>query len=165
MKATPAEIDTHLATLRQTPLLITSIAEQMPEEQLRLQPLPTAWSLVDLLAHIHACAEVWGDDIERMLTLDSPKFTKPHPRKVMLSSRHQEPPFADSARAFATLREGLLSRLETLGLDQWERGATIDGRNHTIFTQTRRMALHEATHAEQIRDACRVIAGLEIPFT
>jgi hypothetical protein len=161
MKATAREIEVHVATLCQTPLLIGSVAERLCEEQLRVRPLPDGWSLVDLLAHLHACAEIWGDDIERMLTLEAPRFSKPHPRQVMGSDRHQLPSFAESARAFAVRREQLIARLRTLEPDQWERGATINGRGHTVFTHTRRMALHEAVHAEQIRELRRVIAGRE----
>src|SRR5215204_1703580 len=106
-----------LATVRRTPLLIGAIAEHLREEQLRARPRPNDWSLVELLAHLHACAEVWSDDIERMLALDAPSFEKPHPRQLM--RHHQVPPFAQSARAFAHLREQLLTRLQPLGSDQW----------------------------------------------
>jgi hypothetical protein len=33
---------------------------------------------------------------------------------------------------------------------EWSRGAMIRKRRHTIFSQARRMALHEVTHNEQI---------------
>jgi DinB superfamily len=157
VKATSQAIETHLATLRRTPLLIGAIAEHLLEEQLRARPRPNDWSLVELLAHLHACAEVWSDDIERMLALDAPSFKKPHPRQLM--RRHQVPTFAESARAFAHLREQLLARLQPLGSDQWERSSTINGRRHTVYTQTRRMALHEVAHDDQIRETCRLIAG------
>jgi hypothetical protein len=159
LKATSQEIAIHLATLRQTPLHISSVAEQLSEEQLRVRPLPKDWSLVDHLAHLLACAEIWGDDIERMLGLDTPRFEKPHPNNVM--RQHQMPPFAESARAFADLRTGLIARLQALDPNQWERSAIINGRHHTVYTQTRRTALHEAVHADQIREACRVRAELE----
>ena len=32
----------------------------------------------------------------------------------------------------------------------WSRGAMIKDRRHTVFSQARRMALHEVTHCEQI---------------
>ena len=95
-----------------------------------------------------------------MLALEVPAFSNPHPRTQM--RRHQVPPFTDTARAFADLRTGLLARLQPLEPDQWERSATINGRRHTVFTQTRRMALHEASHADQLRDTCRLIAGPQL---
>ena len=157
MKATSKEIATHLATLRQTPLLIGTVAEQLREEQLRARPGPKEWSLVEHLAHLHACAEIWSDDIERMLAHDTPMFEKPHPNTVM--TRHQTPPFVETTRAFTDLRERLIARLQTLAPDQWQRSAIINGRRHTVFTQTRRMALHEAAHTEQIREARKVMSG------
>ena len=47
MKATSQAIETHLATLRRTPLLIGAIAEHLREEQLRARPRPNDWSLVE----------------------------------------------------------------------------------------------------------------------
>lgn len=155
VKATSREIETHLATLRQTPILISSVAEQLREDRLRLRPDPKGWSLVDHLSHLLACAEIWSDDIEYMLEHDTPELTKPHPNKAM--PRHQLQQFAESARVFAALRERLIARLQSLGLDQWERSAIINGRRHTVYTQTRRMALHEADHAGQISEIWRAI--------
>jgi len=147
VKATPKEIATHLATLRQTPRLISSVAEQLPEDRLRTRPRPDHWSLVEHLAHLNSCAEIWSDDIERMVELDTPAYEKPHPNT--LKKRHQVPPFAESARAFTDLRDRLIALLQSLEPDQWERDAII---RHTVFSQTRRMALHEAVHADQMRD-------------
>ena len=157
MKAAAQEIQTHLSTLRRTPLLIGALADQLHEEQLRARPFPNDWSLVEQLAHLHACAEIWGDDIKGMLELDASSFEKPHPRRLM--RHYQVPPFAESARTFTELRERLLACLQPLRQDQWERSATINGRRHTVYTQTRRMALHEAAHVDQMRETWRIIAG------
>ena len=47
-------------------------------------------------------------------------------------------------------RENLLRVLHALPAADLERGAVILGRRHTVFTQARRMAKHEAEHMEQI---------------
>jgi hypothetical protein len=161
VRSAAPEIEAHLATLRQTPRVIDSVAERLTEQQLRLRIPSGAWSRVEVLAHLHACAVIWGDDIERMLAQDSPRFTKPHPRREMQSGRYLEPTFADSAHAYAVLRGRLIEILEPFGPEQWDRGATINGRGHTVYTHVRRLALHETAHAEQIRETCRVISELE----
>jgi hypothetical protein len=162
MKATPGEIETHLATLAETPGFIAEVCAGLGEAELRLAPVPGEWSLVELLAHLHACAEVWGDDIRMMLTCDAPRLHKPHPRQVMKQDRFLTPSFADSFIDFSSLRVRLLGELKSLDFDQWERGATINQRWHTVFTHARRMALHESVHREQFRQvrAC-VIAARE----
>ena len=65
--ATSQAIETHLSTLRRTPLLIGAIAEHPREEQLRARLRPNDWSLVELLAHLQACAEAAGYSVVREL--------------------------------------------------------------------------------------------------
>jgi len=40
--------------------------------------------------------------------------------------------------------------LKRLSVEDWSRAAIIKGREHTVFTQVRRMAMHENVHCEQI---------------
>ena len=42
--------------------------------------------------------------------------------------------------------------LMKLSFEDWSRGAMIEGRIHTVFTQTRRIAKHETQHCEQIEE-------------
>ena len=161
MRATTREIAAHLAMLWETPRIIVTVAEQASEAQARHRPSPGAWSLFEQLAHLRACAEIWGDDIERMLAQDEPKYAKPHPRRVMQSDRLVEPAFVASARVFADLGARLLALLKPLAQEQWERGAIIDRRHYTVYTQTRRMAMHEAAHAGQIRAIWQAAAECE----
>lgn len=47
-------------------------------------------------------------------------------------------------------RSKFLSRLVSLHLDEWGRIGVIKGKKHTVYSQARRMALHEFIHLEQI---------------
>jgi hypothetical protein len=67
MRSTPKDIATHLATLRETPVVFSNLAERLTETELRAKAEPKAWSFNEVLAHLSACAEVWGDDIEQIL--------------------------------------------------------------------------------------------------
>ena len=163
MKTSPAEIEIHLETLRQTPKVFARLAADFTETQLRLRPSPDEWSLQEILAHLHACAEVWGDDIERMIALDGTRFTKPHPRKVMVLERHTLPPFADAIVTFDALRKHQLTHLQELEIDYWDRGATINGRHHTVYSQVRRMALHEAVHIGQLDATAEIVRAISPP--
>jgi hypothetical protein len=59
--------------------------------------------------------------------------------------------FAVSFNAFVVQREDLLRTLRGLDTDAWERTGNIEGRNHSVFSQTRRMALHEIEHFSQFQ--------------
>ena len=85
-----------------------------------------------------------------MLTQDCP--TQPHlsPRTWIRKTDYLKLAFRDSLQAYSAQRKALLSTLNSLALDDWSRPATIKGRRHTVFTQARRMALHEAVHCDQI---------------
>jgi len=59
-------------------------------------------------------------------------------------------PFRESFQAFVAQRKKLLEVLRSLSFEDWSLAAIIKGRKHTVFTQTRRMALHEQVHCEHI---------------
>jgi hypothetical protein len=45
-----------------------------------------------------------------------------------------------------------LEKLQPLALKEWARSATIKERQHTVFSQARRLALHEEGHCGQIEE-------------
>ncbi|MBK8136161.1 MAG: DinB family protein [Chloroflexi bacterium] len=150
MKITPREIEAHLATLQSTPAVLSRVSSDLDDVRLRQRPQPGQWSLIELLAHLSACAEIWGDDIQEMLSCDIPTLTKPHPRGVMNEARFRERSFEGLLASFAALRDELLRVIVPLESAQWARSAMINGRPHTVFSQVRRMALHEASHYDQL---------------
>jgi hypothetical protein len=58
--------------------------------------------------------------------------------------------FQFSLLAYTRQRLALLETLRNLPPGDWSLQATIRGQTHTVFSQTRRMALHEADHWEQM---------------
>jgi hypothetical protein len=150
MKATLAEIEEVLQRLTETPDRIATTAEAMTAEQLQRRPDAKTWSANDILAHLRACADVWGETIESMLQEDEPTLRHISPRTYMKKSDYPALPFQESFQAFVKQRDDLLRTLTGLEFTDWSRGALIKDRRHTVFTQARRMALHEATHNEQI---------------
>ena len=153
MESTNDDIEILIETLEQTSILFASIAARFEDEELRRRPSPDEWSPRELLAHLHACAEVWGKDIDRMLAQDAPSYRNVHARKVMLLDRHVTPTFEEATRAFATLRTTFLETIRSLRPDQWERSAVIDRRPSTVYLHVKRMASHEVVHRAQIEAA------------
>jgi uncharacterized damage-inducible protein DinB len=150
MKVTQQEIELALRRLTETPGRLAATTEALNDEQLHQRPDEENWSANEILAHLRACADVWGETIAAMLQDNEPALKHLHPRTWQKETNYLEIPFRESFRDFVDQRRALLETLSDLSLADWSRGAIIKERRHTIFSQARRMALHEATHCEQI---------------
>jgi hypothetical protein len=64
---TASEMHLALAVLSDTPKQIARIARGCSAGQLHRRPAPDAWSARNIVAHLRACAEVWGRSIDRMI--------------------------------------------------------------------------------------------------
>jgi hypothetical protein len=150
MKATPSEIEKYLRIISETPQQIARAAKGLEEALLQFKPDGKSWSANDILAHLRSCADLWTHSIYAMLAENEPVFSDIDERKWAKVTRYDELSFADSLQVFSLQRENLLRVLKALSYEAWERSAIIFERKHTVFTQTRRMAKHEAEHCEQI---------------
>jgi len=150
MKATPVEIETFLDLLAESPRRIAATSTGIDDAHLQTKPDKKSWSANDILAHLRSCADVWGDSIDAMLAEENPTVPYRHPRQWIKKTDYPELPFQGSFRAFAAQRKKLLKVLISLSFEDWLRAAIIKGRGHTVFTQARRMALHEQVHCGQI---------------
>jgi hypothetical protein len=150
MEATPDDIDTYLKALARTPRQITSASRGLSQARLHFRSDENPWSANDILAHLRACADVWGKSIQGMLAEDRPTQRHLSPRTWIRKTDYPELAFRDSLQAYVAQRKALLGALKNLSFKDWSRSATIEGRRHTVFTQARRMALHEAVHCEQL---------------
>ena len=150
MKITASEITTYLQLLTETPRRIAKAVKRFDDARLQFKPDHNAWSVNDILAHLRSCADVWGDSIEAMLTEENPTVPYRHPRQWIKKTDYLQLSFQESFQAFVTQRRKLLKSLKSLSFEDWSRAAIIQGREHTVFTQARRMATHENVHCEQI---------------
>ena len=153
MKVMPDAIQEYLKLLDRTAHRITAITKHLDESRLQAKPAKGEWSANDILAHLRSCTDVWGDQIGKMLVEDRQNLPYLHPRQWVKKTNYREIPFHDSFRAFKAQRRKLLKILKELSIEAWSRSATIKGREHTIFTHVRRMALHEDRHCSEIEAA------------
>jgi hypothetical protein len=147
----PASIVT---LLRDNPGRIASLTADLTPAQLRAAPEPGAWSLTDILAHLRACADVWGDCIATMLAEDHPTIRAINPGAWIERTDYRDLEFTSSFSAFTAQRDDLLTTLEALSREQWERGATITGAGAPL-TRTARfyaqwLTRHERTHLREM---------------
>ena len=142
-----------LNLLSATPRRLASISQGVDDNRLYLKPEETAWSANDILAHLRACADVWGKSILAMIVQDHPTLRYVSPRTWIRKTNYLEQDFQESLQAFTQQRWELLKALKSA---DWSRGATFTGttrgREQTILSYVRRITDHEQEHCQQIED-------------
>ena len=150
-----SETDRTLRELSDTPKQIARIARGRSALQLHRKPAPDAWSARDIVAHLRACAEVWGRSIDRMLTEHHPTIRYVSPRGWIKRTNYLEQSFRDSLRELSQDRVGLIETLSALDANGWSRRATFtgttSGRDATVLGYARRIVDHELRHLDQLR--------------
>jgi hypothetical protein len=148
------EIESLLHLLAETPVRIKSAAEGAEHARLHSRPDENAWSMNDILAHLRACADVWGKSIQAMIGQDHPTLRYVSPRTWIRRKDYPDHEFGASLQAFSRQREDLLQALRSLGSEGWSRGATFTGttrgREQTVMSYAQRLAQHEKEHCEQM---------------
>ncbi len=94
-------IEQVLTLLTQTPPRITALTAGLVPAQLHAPPSPDEWSANDVLAHLRACADVWGNCIEAMIAQDTPTLRAVNPQAWIKKTDYLEQEFQPSLRAFA----------------------------------------------------------------
>lgn len=148
---TIAQIVTMLAA---APAHIAEHVLGLTEAQLSEAPAPGEWSALEVLAHLRACADVWGDCIVTIIQHDAPTIRAVNPRTWIERTDYREQAFRPSLQAFAVQRAELLAVLESLEPERWSRPATVVGAGtplqRTVQTYAQWMARHERPHLKQI---------------
>lgn len=143
-----------LALLHDNPGQIASRTGDLTPAQLRTAPELDAWSLTDILAHLRSCADVWGDCIATMLAEDHPTIRAINPGAWIERTDYRDLEFTSSFSAFTAQRDDLLTTLEALSREQWERSATITGAGapltRSVHFYAQWLARHERSHLREI---------------
>lgn len=149
------EIRSTLAVLSETARQIAWLARDHDDQQLHRKPTPEAWSAREIVAHLRACAEVWGASIDHMLKEDHPTIRYVSPRGWIKKTNDLEQGFHDLLREFSEKRDDLVETLRALDPANWARGATFtgttSGRTGTVLSYAKRIADHEVQHLDQLR--------------
>lgn len=151
MKSTPDDIEKILEILSETPRQLSALIAELEETHLYSKPGTKIWSVAEILGHLRSCADIWTFSIYTMLTEELPILPDINERKWAKVTSYARIPVALSLQAFTFQREELLHVLRALPFDGWQRIALIYERKYSVFSQARRMALHEQEHLEQIR--------------
>lgn len=156
-------IEQMLALLAAAPPRLAALTTDLAPAQLRTAPTPGEWSANEVLAHLRACADVWGGCIVAMLAEDKPTLRAVNPRTWMKRTDYLDLEFRPSLHAFATQRADLLALLEPLPPAGWSRAATVTGAGkvleRTVLSYARRLADHERPHVKQVE---RIVTTLRM---
>ena len=143
-----------LTLLAETPPRIAALTAGLAPARLHTTPNPDGWSANDVLAHLRACADVWGNCIVAMIAEDTPTLRAVNPRTWIKKTDYLALEFRPSLRSFATQRADLLAVLEPLPHEGWLRAATVTGAGkvleRTVLFYAQWLARHERPHVKQI---------------
>jgi hypothetical protein len=143
-----------LSLLAATPSRLAELTAAVEPERLRTAPKPDDWSANDVLAHLRACADVWGGCIATMLTEEHPTIRAVNPTTWIDKTDYRDLEFAPSLAAFAAQRADLLAVLRSLPPDDWSRSANVTGAGkalqRTVLSYAQWLARHERSHIKQI---------------
>ena len=158
-------IEQVLTLLAATPRRIAAPTADLAPAQLRTAPSLGEWSANDVLAHLRACADVWGSCIGAMIAEDRPTLRAVNPLTWIKRTDYLDLEFRPSLRSFATQRADLLALLEPLSPEGWSRAATVTGAGsvleRTVLFYARWMAGHERPHVKQVERIVTSMSCLE----
>ncbi len=143
-----------LTILGETPPRIAALTAGLLHTQLHSPPQHGEWSVNEVLAHLRACADVWGNCMMVIIAQDRPTLRAVNPTTWIKKTDYFEQEFQPSLHAFATQRTDLLEILVPLPIKSWSRAATVMGAGkvleRTVLAYAQRLASHERPHLKQI---------------
>ncbi len=162
MYVSQVETQNILGLLAATPPRIASLSQSVASGNLYFRPNPNSWSANDVLAHLRACADIWGKSILEMIAQDRPQLRYVSPRSWIRKTDYLELEFRESLKAFSAQRRELLRVLKGLAIKDWARTATFTGttkgREQTVFSYACRIGEHENKHCVQIETVLKLAA-------
>jgi DinB superfamily len=143
-----------LVLLEEVPRRITALTAGVAHARLHAEPNEGEWSANDVLAHLRACADVWGSSIVKMVSGNHPTLRAISPRTWIHKTDYPDCAFGPSFEAYRRQRAELLALLQPLSPEEWERGGTFTGAGRllerTVLSEASAIALHERPHVKQI---------------
>lgn len=149
-----------LELLTHAPLRIKEATRGLQTTQLHLRSDVDPWSVSDILAHLRACSDVWGDSICAMIVQDNPTLRYVSPRSRMRKSSYLEQDFDVALESFTQERQRLVMALADLDEAGWARRSVFIGtsprqRDQTVLSLSVRIVNHEQPHLDQIESLLR----------
>ncbi|HVH64391.1 MAG TPA: DinB family protein [Candidatus Acidoferrum sp.] len=142
------------------PRRIAELTASLSSVQLQTAPGFGGWSANEVLAHLRACADVWGGCIMKILAENRPTLKAVNPRTWINQTDYLDQSFQPSLQAFRRQRARLIAVLQPLGPEAWKRTAAVTGAGkpltRTVLFYADWLVRHERPHIRQIE---RIVSG------
>ncbi len=148
-------IEQVLTLLAENPPRIAELTVGLTAAQLHVAPNPGEWSLNDVLAHLRACCDVWGNYMMKIIATNR--------RAWIEKTNYRELDFKPSFRTYSKQRGDLLAVLEPLPPKSWFRAAIVTGMipeqvfERTVLYYADWLASHERAHVKHIQRIVKTI--------
>lgn len=157
---TPHEL---IELLASAPPRMAAATQGVSPALLRAPPAPGEWSASEVLAHLRACADVWGGAIATIIAQPDASIRAINPPTWMRQTDYPQLDFLPSLQAFAAQREALLATLRALPPGIWLLAATVTGAGRPLRRTVRDYALrlinHERPHIRQIERVVHTLSS------
>lgn len=155
MKLDSKDLQRGIKMLKQAPLRIKKATRNVQAKQLHVRTADEPWSVNDILIHLRACSDVWGDTIMKMLAEDNPSQRYQSPRAFIKKPKYQNQEFAAGFDSYTQERQKLIKVLTSLDQAGWLRPGTYTGvtprhQHQTVWSLVNRILDHEQPHLDQI---------------
>lgn len=145
-----------LTALEDAPNQLALLGALLSDQELLMVPTGDEWSVNDVLAHLRACADVWGGYILRILAEDTPTIRAVSPRTWATRKSFPKLAFRASLDAYRMQRAELVAVLRALQPQAWARTANVlkGAKTHrfSVETYVGMLVSHERAHVEQLHD-------------
>ena len=171
MYDTPRSIEQILILLAAAPARLAhltggDLTAGLPPARWLASPEPGEWSARDVLAHLRACADMWGKAILVILSEDAPTIKAVNPTTWIKQTDYRQQEFQPSLQAYTAQRAALLAVLQPLAPAAWSRMALVTGAGkpiqRSVYTYAQWLANHELTHLKQVD---RIVNALRLQQT
>jgi hypothetical protein len=156
------EKDRLLWNLRSLPDELADLAGSLDPETLRWRPIPTKWSVIEILCHLRDFErEAMHFRYRSLLTEDDPYLPRLDNDAKQVERDYINQDGGAMLAEITDLRSHTVAMLEPVPIQSWARtGRHFSAGQITLEQVVARHITHDMTHLSQIRD----IIGLKLPF-
>jgi hypothetical protein len=144
--------------LRETPFVLRTLLEPIPEEALSVPEAPGRWSLGEVLRHLTDSELVWAFRLRMVLAQERPTLHGYDQDAWADRLRYREVDVEATLREFAAVRAGNLRLLEGLSPEELARvGVHSERGEESVKRMTSLYAGHDRVHLRQMQ---RILAAM-----
>lgn len=145
------EVADLLMRLAQTPAQLASIVTAQKQASLVARRAVDDWSADEILAHLRAADDILSYRVYALLVRDNPLLPALDERSWAVIAGYDKMDFFGSLTTFTARRAELVTALQRLPLNAWQRTGVHDANGpFTLWTLVQHLVAHEEEHCQQL---------------